>query len=433
MAPTEVYEVTHALDSIRLRAEIPSSEFRLLTYVIEQMLGGNGHQLSQKTIAADVFGRDLRDFEPRADSIVRTTAAHLRESLLAYYAGPGHGDPVMIEIPRGAYVPRLSRRPSLSASMTGRLFSARMAIEARTPSSYETAARHLDAVLSEAPDSSLALALKAECLASRAIHGARPRPLLEEAGRLAERAADQPKPAWQAWLAMGMVQQALHWNWSGARESYSKALEMSEGDAATHVWYTAYLVGRGRPEEGISNLRRTVDHFGYCNPTFIGDLSMLLILARDYDAAAESIDAAIEASPAFYQHHMNKAILLEARGDAQGALRVLDRTPLRLLERPVTWGLRALLAGLSGSPAVARRRISWFRTIQKAGRYIPPSQFAACWLGAGNVDEAIQCLENAAEDRDPLVVWFHAYPFFRHLHGHARFRHLIDRIGLVWF
>jgi hypothetical protein len=49
------------------------------------------------------------------------------------------------------------------------------------------------------------------------------------------------------------------------------------------------------------------------------------------------------------------------------------------------------------------------------------------------VDEAIHCLENAAEDRDPLVVWFHAYPFFRRLHGYARFRNLIERIGLVWF
>jgi hypothetical protein len=130
---------------------------------------------------------------------------------------------------------------------------------------------------------------------------------------------------------------------------------------------------------------------------------------------------------------MNEAILLEARGDAQAALQVLDQTPLRLCERPVTWGLRALLAGLSGATGVARRRISWLRAVQKTGRYIPPTQFAACWLGAGDLDQAVRCLENAAEDRDPLAVWFHAYPFFRHLHRHAGFRRLIDQIGLVWY
>ena len=120
---------------------------------------------------------------------------------------------------------------------------------------------------------------------------------------------------------------------------------------------------------------------------------MLLILARDYDSAAVAIDAALEANPGYYQHHMNRAILLEALGDAKGAVGVLDRTPLRLRERPVTWGLRALFAGLSGSPAVARRRIAWFGAARKAGRYVPPSQLAACWLGAGEPEEAVRRLE----------------------------------------
>jgi len=35
------------------------------------------------------------------------------------------------------------------------------------------------------------------------------------------------------------------------------------------------------------------------------------------------------------------------------------------------------------------------------------------------------------EDRDPLAVWFHAYPFFRHLHAHSGFQGLIGRIGVV--
>jgi hypothetical protein len=112
-------------------------------------------------------------------------------------------------------------------------------------------------------------------------------------------------------------------------------------------------------------------------------------------------------------------------------LRALDRTPLRLHERPVTWGLRALFAGLSGAPQVARRRISWLSAVRKSGKYIPPSQFAACWLGAGDADKAVHSLEAAAEDRDPLAVWFYAYPFFRHLYAHPGYQRLIDQIGLV--
>jgi tetratricopeptide (TPR) repeat protein len=431
VAPPNVYEVTHALDLIRRNAELPPGELRLLAYLVAETLAGRGPGLHQKSIAADVFGRDITTFDPRTDSIVRTTAANLRHSLQAYYAGSGQSDPLTIELIKGTYLPAFCPRAPLSPQTTSRLWSARTAMEARTSAGYEVAIGHLDVVLAEAPSLSLALALKAEALASQAIHGARPRPNLDQARALAARAMDQPRPVWQAWLSQGIVQQALEWNWASATESYRRALDLGGTEAAAHVWYTAFLVGRGRPKEGISHLQRAVDHFGYSNPTCIGDLSMLLMLSRDYEAAGAAISAALEAAPRYYQHHLNRAILLEAQGDPAGALRVLDQTPLPLLERPVTWGLRALFAGFGGSTAVARRRLSWLRTIGKTGRYIPHSQVAACWLGAGNPDEAVRSLERAAEDRDPLAVWFWAYPMFRRLHGHGGFERLIDQIGLI--
>lgn len=430
-ATPDVYEVTHALDLVRRNAEIPPGELRLLTYLVDETLAGRAAELHQKTVAADVFGRDITAFDPRADSIVRTTAANLRESLRAYYATRGQADPLTIELNKGSYVPAFSQRAPVTPQATSRLWSARTAMERRSFSGYATAVVHLDAVLAEAPSLSLALALKAEALASQAIHGARPRPNLEQARVLAARAIDQARPAWQAWLAQAIVLQALEWQWDGAAEFYRRALEIGGSEAAAHVWYTAFLVGRGRPKEGISHLQRAVDHFGYSNPTCIGDLSMLLMLAREYEAAGMAINAALDTVPGYYQHHLNRAILLEARGEPARALQVLDQTPLALMERPVTWGLRALFAGLSGSPGVARRRLSWLKTIAKTGRYIPQSQVAACWLGAGNFDEAVRCFEKAAEDRDPLTVWFWAYPMLRHLKGHSGYERLIDQIGLV--
>jgi tetratricopeptide (TPR) repeat protein len=429
----DVYEVTHALDLIRRNAGMAPGELRLLTYLVEETQAGRGAELHQRTVAADVFGRDLTSFDPRTDSIVRTTAANLRESLHAYYASRGQADPLTIELIRGTYLPAFRPRAPLSPRATSLLWSARATMEARTVSGYQVAIRNLDAVISEAPGLSLALALKAEALASQAIHGVAPRPNLEHARVLAARAMEQPRPAWQAWLAQGIVQQALEWKWTAAAESYRKATELSSGEAAMHVWHTAFLVGRGRPKEGAAHLQRAVDHFGYSNPTCIGDLSMALILARDYEAARTAIEAAMEAAPGYYQHHLHRAILLEALGDPAGALRVLRQTPLRLPERPVTWGLRALFAGLDGSPGVARRRVSWLRTIAKTGRYIPHSQVAACWIGAGNPDEAVRSLERAAEDREPIAVWFWAYPMTRHLRGHGGFERLIGQIGLVRF
>ncbi len=424
-------DVTHALDLVRRNAGLAPAELRLLAYLVEETLAGRSDRLHQRTIAADVFGRDIVQFNPRADSTVRTTAGNLRAGLSGYYGARGLNDPLHIELTPGTYIPAFHRRAPLSEAGANHLWRARATMEARTVSGYSAAVKHLDAVLAEKPGYSLALALKAEALGSQAIHGACPLPNLERARVCAALALDQPRPVWQAWLAQAIVEQALEWNWRRAEEAYGKARELSGGEAAMNVWYNAFLAGRGQPDRGAAHLQRAVDHFGYSNATCLGDLSMLLILARDYPAARAVLQTALEAAPGYYQHHLHKAILHEAMGDPAGALEVLDRTPLHLMERPVTWGLRALFAGLNGSKKVALRRLRWLRAIAKTGRHIPHSQIAACWIGVGDHDEAVRSLELAAKERDPIAVWFWAYPMTRHLQGHAGFERLIDRIGLI--
>jgi len=426
-------EVKQAIHRIRRQSQIPNGELRLLSYVVEESLVGRAGAVSQKVLAADVFGRDLLVFDPRSDSTVRTTAANLRQSLVGYYSGPGRSDPVVIELPKGSYLPRFTYRLALSDNGTSLLWGARVALESRTISGYRTAHQYLDDVLTESPRLSLAMALKAEAFASQAIHGSRPRPNLLEAESYARMALQCDRPAWLAYLVQASVQWALHLNWVAARAGYDRALDLSAGESSSHVWYTAFLVGMGQPRHAIRNLQAAVDSFGYANAGCLADLAMLAMLARDLDLARSTITTALQVAPADYKHHLNRAILLEAEGNPAAALTALDETPLKILERPVTWGLRALFAGLSGSHRVAQRRLQWLSGLEKLSVYVPPSQIAACYLGTGEYDAAIRSLELARDERDPLMVWFFAYPFFRHLHGNVRFERLIDSIGLVRF
>ena len=71
----------------------------------------------------------------------------------------------------------------------------------------------------------------------------------------------RPRPGRRGW-AKAIVLQAFDLNWKAAEEGYGHALEASGGEAATHVWYTAFLVGR---TAAVAILQRTVVHFGYCN------------------------------------------------------------------------------------------------------------------------------------------------------------------------
>jgi TolB-like protein len=77
---------------------------RLLKYLVERTLAGDGEQLKEYVLGMEVFDR-ADSYDPRLDSIVRVEVRRLRSRLEGYYLVEGAPDPVAITIPRGSYVP----------------------------------------------------------------------------------------------------------------------------------------------------------------------------------------------------------------------------------------------------------------------------------------------------------------------------------------
>ena len=83
-------------DSTRLTA--------FLCFVVEATLRGERHRIKEYTVAVEALGKG-ENFDPQTDPIVRITAGRLRRALERYYAADGATDLVVIDIPRGHYVP----------------------------------------------------------------------------------------------------------------------------------------------------------------------------------------------------------------------------------------------------------------------------------------------------------------------------------------
>ena len=86
-----------------------------LRFVVEQHLAGKDAEIKESLIAVEVLRRSP-DHDPKQDSIVRTEAARLRARLSEYYLGEGKGDPLVIELPKGGYVPVIRGEPETSES-----------------------------------------------------------------------------------------------------------------------------------------------------------------------------------------------------------------------------------------------------------------------------------------------------------------------------
>lgn len=90
-----------------LNARRPS---QFLRFIVDETLAGE-ERLKEYLIGVEVFDRP-QDYDPKDDPVVRVEAGRLRKKLAEYYAGPGANDTLIIELPKGGYVPVFHERPT---------------------------------------------------------------------------------------------------------------------------------------------------------------------------------------------------------------------------------------------------------------------------------------------------------------------------------
>lgn len=153
---------------------------RFLRFTIEATLDGRAEELKERTIAVAVYGR-APTYDSGKDAIVRSEAHRLRARLAAYYAREGSADSIVIDYPKGCYVPVLHPNGADRAVATGTM-GRRPARPAATrsydpylnarhetiqygntldPRHFEPARRRLETALAHAPEDVDALAERA--------------------------------------------------------------------------------------------------------------------------------------------------------------------------------------------------------------------------------------------------------------------------------
>src|SRR5579863_788134 len=113
--------VTQAVPSRELLHRVTSSpQFQktkrlreLLLYLGERALRDSDGTLHEQEIGVDVLGRPL-DYDTSHDTLVRVLVSQLRKKLQDYFATDGRDEPLIIEIPKGTYLPVVRTRDLVS-------------------------------------------------------------------------------------------------------------------------------------------------------------------------------------------------------------------------------------------------------------------------------------------------------------------------------
>jgi predicted ATPase len=101
----------HRLLASRALANAPALT-RFLEHIVTETIEGRAERLKEYAIGVEVFQRGT-SFDPNADTIVRVSARRLRAKLVDYYQTEGWADPIVVDLPKGRYVPEFRTRPPI--------------------------------------------------------------------------------------------------------------------------------------------------------------------------------------------------------------------------------------------------------------------------------------------------------------------------------
>src|SRR5579863_5111717 len=109
-------QIQRILTSATFRNSITLQQ--LLQFLAAKAFEPGGDTLKEYTIGVEAFGRSA-DFDPKIDTIVRVQIHRLRQKLSEYYESEGRRDPILVEIPKGHYVPTFEVAVSTETRLAG--------------------------------------------------------------------------------------------------------------------------------------------------------------------------------------------------------------------------------------------------------------------------------------------------------------------------
>ncbi|HEY9282474.1 MAG TPA: protein kinase, partial [Pyrinomonadaceae bacterium] len=296
-----------------------------------------------------------------------------------------------------------------------------------TPDSLVKARQSFERATELDPDYALAYVGIADFLLWANIYGMIPSsPALDEAERAARRAVEIDGRLGEAYASLGLIAQNRK-RWAEAERIQRRAVELSPNYVHAHEWLAAQLVGLGRFDEGVKEIKiaERLDPLSLRTKTLT---AWTLYQARRYDEALERAHEIVELDENYPQGYLQLGNVLLALGDTERALAALRRfdrmiPDFALAKFPLCFALVA-----AGRRAEAAAVLEELKAL--AGRSYVKTFFLAMGHAAlDERDEAFRHFEQSREENEPWLLWFGTDPMIRALSDDPRFARLLERMN----
>jgi serine/threonine protein kinase len=284
----------------------------------------------------------------------------------------------------------------------------------RTADAVRKGIAYFEQAIAKDPAFALAYAGLADSYAVLAFYdAAAPVEVMPKAKNAALEALERDDSLAEAHASLGLVAGIWDFEWQQSERELRRAIELNPNYASAHHWMAAGLSVFGRAAEAEEAISRALE-LDPLSPGVQADAVHLLIRARRYDDAVTRARAMLERDPGFRiagHRALGRAYL--AKGMYAEAIAAFDVSN--------AMALGGLASGLAG------HRMAALRTLDQLTMPYPR---ALVELGLGEIERALDGLEQASRDRYPHVVYIGVEPIFDALREHPRFQQLLQRMHL---
>ena len=220
------------------------------------------------------------------------------------------------------------------------------------------------------------------------------------------------------------------WDWQGAEQEYRRAIALNPRYATAHHWYAmTALVPMGRLDEAVERMH-IAQSLDPVSAIIARDVAMMHYYKRDYDAALEHSDNAIELNPHFPPGYLVLAFVQCQRRDFDESAAALERAVQLAPRSPRLLGPLACLYAMTDRRRQAFKMLHDLEALAK-DRYVSPFEFASLHFSLGQIDESCDWLAKAVADRSFELLSIKADPRFEAFRAHARLAPLVAQVGVV--
>jgi adenylate cyclase len=239
----------------------------------------------------------------------------------------------------------------------------------------------------------------------------------------AERAYALDPDSGDTCTVLGALRAWFEHRWDEADSMFDRALKLQPSHAPAYMFGAMAMLCQGNIKAAEYGLRRSTE----LDPLGASDcarMAYLHYIKGDYPSAEEHLRQSFELDRDYPEARFYEGLLHFRQQHFDAVIRSLSSSV-----SPLDIGLLAATHGQEGRVAQAEECIE--KLHQLAGRqYVTPLAEGFAAVGMGDLDRALQCLDEAIEHKTNFVNLLAVEPFFHPLHANRRFARLLKKLNL---